>query len=83
MARLQELEAKEDELNARLAEAPVDTPDIHPNVAGIYHRKVERLADALHHPEERNEAAGAICSLVEKITLSSGAKRGQPRCMAI
>lgn len=35
VARLRELEAREDELKARLASAPVDIPDIHPNVAGI------------------------------------------------
>ena len=30
--RLRELEARQDELNARLARVPADTPDIHPNV---------------------------------------------------
>jgi site-specific DNA recombinase len=48
--RLRELEAREDELNARLSEAPVDIPYLHPNVAGICRRKVERLAEALRHP---------------------------------
>jgi site-specific DNA recombinase len=54
LARLRELEAREDELRARLAQAPMDIPDIHPNVAGIYRRKVERLADALCQREPRN-----------------------------
>ena len=35
VARLRELEAREDELNARLAAGPADVPDIHPNVADI------------------------------------------------
>jgi site-specific DNA recombinase len=50
MARLRDLEAKHDEVTERLAHAPIDIPDIHPNVAGIYRRKVERLAEALQHP---------------------------------
>ena len=55
--RLRELEARQDDLNARLARVPADIPDIHPNVAGIYRRKVARLADALDNPGERDEAA--------------------------
>jgi site-specific DNA recombinase len=68
---------KEDEIRARLERQPADTPDIHPNVAGTYRRKVERLAEALGNPEERDEAADAIRSLIEKIILTLGAKRGQ------
>ncbi len=49
MDRMRELEARQDEINERLAAAPVDLPDIHPNIAGIYRRKVERLAEALDH----------------------------------
>ena len=45
MTRLRELEAKQDELMKRLSRGTVDIPDIHPNVAGLYRRKVERLAD--------------------------------------
>src|SRR5579883_2074924 len=76
-ARLRELEAREDDLTERLSRAPVDIPDIHPNVAGIYRRKVERLAEALQHPQERDEAADAIRALIDRITLTPGAKRGE------
>jgi hypothetical protein len=41
MMRLRELEAKQDELTERLSRAPADIPDLHPNVAGIYRRKVK------------------------------------------
>ena len=75
--RLRELEARQDELTERLSGTPVNLPDIHPNVAGIYRRKVERLAEALKHPQERDEAAAAIRGLIERITLSPGPKRGQ------
>lgn len=77
MARLHDLEAKQDELTERLSRAPVDIPDIHPNVAGIYRRKVERLAEALRQPQERDEAAEAIRGVIERITLTPGPKRGE------
>jgi site-specific DNA recombinase len=77
LTRLRELEAREDELRARLAHAPVDIPDIHPNIASIYRRKVERLTEALRHPQEREEAAEAIRALIERIALTPGPMRGQ------
>ena len=64
-------------MTERLSRAPVNIPDIQPNVGGIYRRKVERLAEALQHPQERDEAADAIRALIERITLMPGAKRGE------
>ena len=72
--RLRELEARQDELNERLSAAPADLPDIHPNIADIYRRKVARLAEALDHPEDRDAAASAIRGLIERIVLTPGAK---------
>lgn len=43
--RLRELEARQDELTALFFAVPADLPDIHPNVAALYRRKVARLAD--------------------------------------
>ena len=72
---LHKLEAEQDELTERLSK--IDIPDIHPNVANIYKCKVERLAEALLNPQERDEAAAAIRGLIERITLTPGPKRGQ------
>jgi site-specific DNA recombinase len=77
MTRLRELETKQDELTERLSRAPVDIPDIHPNVAGIYRRKVGQLAEALQRPQERDEAADAIRALIDHITLTPGPRRGE------
>jgi site-specific DNA recombinase len=74
VARLRDLEAREDDLNARLSTAPVELPALHPNIADIYARKVARLAEALNQPDERLEA---IRGLIEKIVLTPGAKRGE------
>ena len=65
--RLRELEARQDELNERLSAAPVDPPDIHPNIADVYRRKVARFAEALDHPEDHDAAASAIRGLIERI----------------
>ena len=75
--RLRELETQQDEITERLARAPVDIPDIHPNVADIYRRKVARLADALNHPEDSHEATAALRGLIERIVLTPGSKRGE------
>ena len=65
--RLRELEARQDEPTERLANVPADIPDIHPNIAVVYRCKVERLAEALKHPEDRDAAASAIRDLIERI----------------
>ena len=77
MDRMRELEARQDEIEERLSAAPVDLPDIHPNIAIVYRRKVERLAEALADPRDRDEAADAIRGLIERIVLTPGAKRGE------
>ena len=74
--RLREMEARQEELKERLESAPLKIPEIHPSVAGIYRRKVTRLAEALRTPEERDVAAAAIRGLIESIVLTPGAKRG-------
>jgi len=68
--RLRELEAKQDQINERLARPPIDVADIHPNVAELYRRKVACLADALNHLDDRHEAADALRSLIERIVLT-------------
>ena len=78
---LLELEAQEDAIRARLAAAPADVPDIHPNISEIYRRKVERLTHALSQPQERQEAADALRALIERIELTPGAKRGEVNAM--
>ena len=75
--RLRKLESRQDELNERLAAGPVDIPDIHPNIAIVYRRKVERLAEALADPRDRDEAAEAIRGLIARIVLTPGEKRGE------
>ena len=71
--KLHELEARKEELTKRLATVPPEILDIHPNVAGVYRRKVVRLAKALSKPEERDAAAAAIRGLIDGIVLTVAA----------
>lgn len=76
-ARMAELERQKVGLNQRLSEAPASVPDIHPGIADVYRRKVERLVETLEDPATRAEAAADIRSLVGKIVLFPGDKRGE------
>jgi hypothetical protein len=78
-ARMAELERQKSEIEARLAQAPAVMPDVHPGIADIYRRRVARLAETLDKPETRPEAAGAIRSIIGRIVLSPGDKRGEMR----
>jgi hypothetical protein len=75
-ARMDGLERQKAEIMARMAEAPADVPDVHPNIAEIYKTKVVRLTEALVDPELHSEAADAIRSLVGEVVLTLGEKRG-------
>jgi DNA invertase Pin-like site-specific DNA recombinase len=76
-ARVAELERDKAEITARLAEAPQGIPDIHPGIAEIYKRKVARLTETLKDPQARLDTSADIRSLVGKIVLHSGDKRGE------
>jgi hypothetical protein len=76
-ARIVELEQQKAEINARLAEAPADLPDIHPNIAELYRAKVIRLAETLAEPESNGEAREDIRSLVGEVVVTPGEKRGE------
>lgn len=76
-ARMAELERDRAEITVRLAEAPPHIPDVHPAIAEIYRRKVARLTETLEDPETRLDASSDIRSLVGKIVLHPGGKRGE------
>ena len=74
---LRELEAHQDELNEGLFAGPTVLSVIHPHIAVVHRRKVERLAGALADPRDRDGAATAIRRLIERIMLTPGEKRGE------
>jgi len=73
MAAIEDMERQKTEILARLAEAPEDVPDVHPNIAEIYRARVLHLAEALADPELQMEAA--------EVVLTPGGKRGDMRAL--
>ncbi|MGC1177457.1 MAG: zinc ribbon domain-containing protein [Methyloceanibacter sp.] len=68
--RLDELEARRAELDQDLAIVPATPVRLHPNLAQVYRRQVERLQDALNEPEIRDEALQILRGLVERVSIS-------------
>jgi len=65
------------EIIARMVQAPADVPDVHPNIANVYRRNVERFTEALNDPDGGREAAETLRSLIGEIVLTPGPKRGE------
>jgi site-specific DNA recombinase len=76
-ARMAELEQQKANTTARLALEVPPLPDVNPNIADIYRRKVVHLTDALNDPQTNQEASMALRSLIGDIVLTPGAKRGE------
>jgi site-specific DNA recombinase len=80
-ARMAELEQQKSDITARLASDAPPLPDVNPNIADIYRRKVVHLTDALNDPQTNQEASMALRSLIGDIVLTPGAKRGEVHAM--
>src|SRR5258705_2004191 len=76
-ARMSELEQQKAEIEKRLADAPADMPDVHPNIAEHYRAKVILLAETLAEPESNGEAREDIRSLIGEVVITPGEKRGE------
>ncbi|TXL70933.1 hypothetical protein FHP25_32420 [Vineibacter terrae] len=55
---------------------PDDTPDIHPNIAETYRRRIERLTAALDHPDDAIEAADSLREVIDRVVVTPGKSRG-------
>ena len=76
-ARMSELEQQKAEIEKRLAAAPADMPDVHPNIAEHYRAKVIRLTETLAEPESNGEAREDIRSLIGEVVRTPGDKWGE------
>jgi site-specific DNA recombinase len=80
--RLLQLEERKRELRAM---PPIEkAPAIHPRLAELYAEKVARLEEAVNIPEDRNEAAEILRSLVDEIRIGRmhPVKAAGNRCQA-
>ncbi|KXV61366.1 resolvase, partial [Acetobacter tropicalis] len=67
--RMEQLEARKAEIEARLAEAPCPPPLLHPNMAELYRQKIGVLHDSLQNEATGTQAKEAIRSLITRIRL--------------
>jgi len=68
--RLTELEARRAQLEEGMAAAAAPPIRLHPNLALLYRKKVERLHEALNQPEIRDEAIEVLRSLLERVVIA-------------
>jgi hypothetical protein len=77
-AKLKELEARKRDLEHHLTQSdPTPTLEIHPNLGELYRRKVQELHGLLTNEASRPQAMEIIRSLVQRIEVAPGAKRGE------
>jgi len=70
--RLGEIEKRQDQLTARLADVPAD---IHPGICETYRSRVERLTEALNHSDDALKAADAISRVIDRVVITPGETR--------
>jgi len=64
-----------------------DTPqtkvESHPNIGQLYQRRVEQLSHLLNDDSSQQEAVTIIRSLIDRIEITPGEKRGQPQVQLV
>ncbi len=76
--RLTALEARKADLQAQLARRQISAAiAFHPNYAELYSKVVSKIATLLAQEDTRADAMEAIRSLVDRIEVCAGAKRGE------
>jgi hypothetical protein len=69
------LEARKQQLTAKLKQAPAPAPRLRPKLADLYRQRVERLHQELNRPELRSEAAQALRGLIDQVRPRKGGSR--------
>jgi site-specific DNA recombinase len=82
-ATLRELEGRKHGLAAKMKAEPPSDIAIHPNIAELYRRKVENLQTLLTDETSRAEAMEIIRSMIDRIEVSPGTKRGEPDVLLV
>ncbi|RJL15835.1 recombinase family protein [Paracoccus siganidrum] len=70
-AKMEQLEARQKQLEQDLAAAPTPTTTrLHPRIAETYHDRIQALIAGLSEPEAEGEAREAIRGLIDKIVVT-------------
>ena len=82
IARLEELEAQEAALRAKLAAMPIiPALDVPADIAGQYQTMIVRLEENLADPDQCAAAMGTIRSLIQGVVLEPGSRPGEVRAL--
>ena len=57
--------------------------EMHPNIGQLYQRKISEISHLLTDHASREEAISLIRSLIERIDITPGEKRGQPQVQLV
>ena len=55
----------------------------HPNIGQLYQRRVEKLSDLLNDESSQQEAVTIIRSLIDRIEITPGERRGDPQVQLV
>ncbi|WP_322111154.1 recombinase family protein [Varunaivibrio sulfuroxidans] len=76
--RMWELDARQKELEALLADSKEEPVLIHPNMGKVYRQQVSDLAIALNDKSGRTEAAEILRGLIDRIVITPDPDTGKP-----
>ncbi len=76
--RMIALQARQNELEHKLANAKEERVLIHPNMGKVYRRQVAELATALNDENGRTEAAEILRGLIDRIVVTTDPESGKP-----
>ena len=81
---LRSLEARKRDLNGTLSASAEDgSVEVHPNIGGLYAKKVGELPALLTDDATRTQAMDIIRSLIDRVEVTAGVERGKPNVVLI
>ncbi|MBT5263353.1 MAG: hypothetical protein HOL85_00865, partial [Rhodospirillaceae bacterium] len=80
---LRGLEERKRDITSKMQAQPPTDIAIHPNIAELYRRKVQDLQTLLEDETSRPQAMEIMRSLVDRIEVAPGTKRGEPEVLLV
>ena len=82
--KLSELERSKANIQSLIdQDTPLTKVETHPNIGQLYQRRVEQLSTLLNDESSQQEAMTIIRSLIDRIEITPGEKRGDPQVQLV
>ena len=82
--KLSELERSKANIQGLIdQDTPLTKVETHPNIGQLYQRRVEQLSTLLNDESSQQEAMTFIRSLIDRIEITPGEKRGDPQAQLV